>query len=406
MPAKAKSPLYEKGYIMTDLLLKLFVKDRKNTSDSKVRQAYAFLAGIVGIILNIFLFAGKLIIGILTASVAIIADAFNNISDAGSSVISMIGLRLAMKPVDKEHPLGHGRFEYISAFIVDMIIILVGFELFTSSVEKIINPVKTDINIAVFIFLGVAVLVKLWLALFYNKIGNKISASAIKASAADSLSDCVATLLVFITSLLSYFNIFSGVPLDGIAGIIVACFIAFTGFKAARETIDLLLGAPPSPEFVEQISEFYKSYPIVIGIHDLMVHDYGPGRKMVSFHAEVPSDCDINLAHEIIDQMERDMFSAFNCIVTIHLDPLAVNDAAVNEMRTLAEKCAKEVNESFSIHDFRMTQGEIYTNLIFDLVVPGDAKISCEDAEKLVAAAIHADNAKCYAVIKAENPYV
>ncbi len=391
---------------MTNLLIKLFIKDKENVGDTKVRESYSLLAGFVGIILNVFLFIAKLIIGIISASVAIIADAFNNISDAGSSVISMIGLRLSSKPVDKEHPLGHGRLEYISAFIVDMLIILVGFELFTSSIDKIINPEKTEVNILVFIFLGLAVIVKLWLAVFYGKIARTISASAIKASGKDSLTDCIATTLVLITSLFSYFGILENIPLDGIAGILVACFIAFTGFNAARETINLLLGAPPEPEFVKEISEFYKRYPEIIGIHDLMVHDYGPGRKMVSFHAEVPSDSDINLAHEVIDQMERDMFHAFNCIVTIHLDPLTVNDSRVNEMRKLAELCAKEVNEDFSIHDFRMTEGEKITNLIFDLVVPLDTKLSCEEAEKLVAARIREKDVNCFAVIKAENPYI
>ncbi len=391
---------------MTNLLIKLFVKNRERTDNPNVRESYSMLAGFVGIILNVLLFGGKLAIGLLSSSVAIIADALNNISDAGSSVISMIGVRLSLKPVDKDHPLGHGRLEYISAFIVDMIIILVGFELFKSSVEKIQNPEPTEINIAVFIFLGVAVLVKLWLAIFYRKIGNKISASAIKASSLDSLTDCISTLLVFVTSLFSYFGKLTNVPLDGIVGIMVAAFIAFTGFKAAKETIDLLLGAPPEPEFVEKLSEYYKNYPEILGIHDLMVHDYGPGRKMVSFHAEIPSNSDINLAHEVIDQMERDMFDEFNCIVTIHLDPLAVDDENVNEMRALAEECAKEVNESFTIHDFRMTQGERHTNLIFDLVVPPEAKLSCRDAEKLVAERVHEKRENCFAVIKAEHPYV
>jgi cation diffusion facilitator family transporter len=391
---------------MTELLINFFVKDKENTKDTKVRASYATLAGFVGIALNVLLFIGKLTVGIISFSVAIIADAFNNISDAASSVISLIGFRLSSKPVDKEHPLGHGRLEYISAFIVDILIILVGFELFTSSVDKMVNPgKKTEINIAVFIILGVSILIKLWLAFFYRRIAKRISSSAIKASGLDSLTDCVATLLVFVTSLFSYFGILPSVPLDAIVGILVAAFIAFTGFRAAKETIDLLLGAPPEPEFVEEISEFYKNYPGIIGIHDLMIHDYGPGRKIVSLHAEIPSDCDINIAHEVIDQMERDMFLKFNSIVTIHLDPITVNDERVNAMRNLAESAVKEIDESFSLHDFRMTEGECYTNLIFDLLVPADSAHK-DDAEKLVSEKIKEKNPNCFAVIKVEHPYI
>ncbi len=391
---------------MTDLLVKLFIKDKENTKDTKVRGAYALLASIVGITLNILLFIAKLTIGIISLSVAIIADAFNNITDAASSVISLIGFKLSEKPTDKEHPMGHGRLEYVSAFIVDMIIVLVGFELFTSSLDKIFNPEKPNIIIPVFIFLGISVLVKLWLFFFYTKISKKISASAIKASGLDSLTDAVATLLVLVSSLLSYFGILDGIPLDGAVGILVACFILYTGIKAAKETIDLLLGAAPDEEFVKEISEFYKDYPEIIGIHDLMIHDYGPGRRFISFHAEVPSDSDIEIAHEAVDKMERDMFLKFNSIVTIHLDPLTVNDEKVNEMRAFSESCAREVSESFTIHDFRMTDGAQFTNLIFDLLVPTDSGFDCESAEKLVTEKIKEKNPACFAVIKAEHPYI
>ena len=308
--------------------------------------------------------------------------------------------------MDKEHPMGHGRLEYISAFIVDMIIVLVGFELFTSSLDKILNPEKPDIKVYAFIFLGIAVLVKLWLFLFYTKISKKISASAIKASGLDSLTDAVATLLVLVSSLLSYFGIFDSIPLDGIVGILVACFILLAGIRAAKETIDLLLGAAPDEEFVKEISEFYKSYPEVIGIHDLMIHDYGPGRRFISFHAEVPSDSDIEVAHEAIDKMERDMFAAFNAIVTVHLDPLTVNDEKLNEMRAFCEECAKSVCDKLTLHDFRMTNGQHYTNLIFDLLVPLDCGLSCEDAAKLVGKEIKEKNPDYFAVIQPEHPFI
>ena len=388
---------------MTNFLIKIFIGKNQDVNDSAVRGKYASLAGFTGIFLNILLFIGKLVLGILAASVAMIADAFNNISDAGSAIVTLIGFRLASKHVDKEHPLGHGRLEYVSAFIVDMIIILVGFELFKGSVDKIVNPVMPVIGNATLIVLGVAILVKIWLFFFYRKIGNKIRSTAIKAAAFDSLADCIATGLVLICAVIArVWNI----AIDGWAGVLVAGFIFYTGVKAAKETIDLLLGSPPDKEFIDGIYEFVKAYPSIVGIHDVMVHDYGPGRQIVSFHAEVPSDFDINLAHEEVERLERDMHKKFGCIVTVHLDPIVVGDETVNELRTLAEACAKEVNETFSIHDFRMTKGEKDINLIFDLVLPVDCAICEANAEKEVAELIRKKNPDCNCVIKAEHPFV
>lgn len=387
---------------MTNLLIKIFIKDKDDSSPA-TRGKYASLAGFTGIIVNILLFLGKLAVGILSASVAIIADAFNNISDAGSSIVTLIGFRLAEKPVDKEHPLGHGRLEYISGFIVDMLIILVGFELFKSSLDKILHPTLPHVEIITFVLLGVAILVKLWLYFFYKKIGNKIQSAALKASAADSLSDCIATSLVLLSSITVKCFSFS---VDGWAGILVAAFILFTGVKAAKETIDLLLGSPPDPAFIQEIYDFCKEYPHIVGIHDVMVHDYGPGRQIVSFHAEVPSDSDINIAHEEVDTLERDMHAKFGCIVTVHLDPIVVNDPVVNEWRELAENAAKEVDETFSIHDFRITKGETNVNLIFDLVLPSDCSMSTEQAEAAVAEKIREKRANCFCVIRAEHPFV
>ena len=388
---------------MTNFLIKIFIGKNKDENDPAVRAKYASLAGFTGILLNILLFAGKLTLGILAASVAMIADAFNNISDAGSAVVTLIGFRLASKHVDKEHPLGHGRLEYVSAFIVDMIIILVGFELFKSSLDKILNPALPAIGNATLIILGCAILVKVWLFFFYRKIGSKIRSTAIKAAASDSLTDCIATTLVLASAVIARVW---GVAIDGWAGILVACFIFYTGVKAAKETIDLLLGSPPDKEFIQDIYEFVKAYPRVVGIHDVMVHDYGPGRQIVSFHAEVPSDSDINIAHEEVDRLERDMHEKFGCIVTVHLDPIVVGDETVNELRCLAESCAREVNEAFTIHDFRMTKGEKDINLIFDLVLPVDCEICEAEAEKSVAKAIREKNPDCNCVIKAEHPFV
>ena len=388
---------------MTNFLVKIFVGKNQDVTDNKVRGKYASLAGFTGILVNVLLFIGKLVLGILAGSVAIIADAFNNISDAGSAVVTLIGFRLASKPVDKEHPLGHGRLEYVSGFIVDMVILLVGFELLTSSIEKIASGAIPSVgNTTLFVLAG-AIAVKLWLFFFYKKIGNTIHSNALKASSFDSLSDCVATALVLISALVArIWNI----GIDGYAGILVAAFIMFTGLKAAKETIDLLLGSPPEKEFVDGIYEFVKDYPHVVGIHDVMVHDYGPGRQIVSFHAEVPSDSDINIAHEEVDKLERDMHEHFGCIVTVHLDPIVINDPLVNEMRNLVETSVKEADPTFSMHDFRMTMGENSVNFIFDLLVPTDCKLSSEEAETLVVNKIHEKKENCFCVIRVEHPFV
>ena len=388
---------------MTNFLIRLFIGKNQDVRTPAVRSKYASLAGITGILMNILLFVGKLVVGIIAGSVAIIADAFNNISDAGSSCVTLVGFRLANKPVDKEHPLGHGRLEYISAFIVDMLILFVGFELFTSSIEKIITPSLPNVGNITIGILTAAILVKFWLFFFYRKIGNAIHSSAIKASSIDSLCDCIATALVLTSALIARtWN----VAVDGWAGILVAAFIFFSGFKAAKETIDLLLGSPPDPQFINDIYDFAKQYPKVIGIHDVMVHDYGPGRQIVSFHAEVPSDSDINIAHEEVDQMERDMHEKFGCIVTVHLDPIVMNDPLVNEMREIAQEAVREVNSDFSLHDFRMTIGETNVNLIFDLVLPTDCAMTAKEAENAVVERIQSKRKNCFCVIRVEHPFI
>ncbi len=388
---------------MTKLLIRIFVGKNQDPNDLKIRGRYASLAGLTGILLNVLLFAGKLALGLLAASVAIIADAFNNILDAGSAIVTLIGFRLASKPVDKEHPLGHGRLEYVTAFIVDMLIILVGVELFKTSIQKIITPTAPQVGNLTLLLLGVAILVKLWLFFFYKGIATAIRSSSIKGAAFDSLSDCVATAVVLASALVGRF---AGVGIDGYAGILVAAFILFTGAKAAKETIDLLLGSPPDPAFIQDIYDFAKNYPSVIGIHDVMVHDYGPGRQIVSFHAEIPANFDINLAHEEVDKMERDMHEKFGCIVTVHLDPIVTDDPQVNELRALAERSVKEVDERFSLHDFRMTKGENTVNLIFDLLLPNDCKMQGEAAEALVVEKIKAACPNSFCVIRVEHPFV
>ena len=388
---------------MTNLLIKLFVKDNENPKDENVRPKYAMLSSITGIVVNLFLSIFKLVIGIVTNSMSIISDALNNVTDTGSSIVTMIGFKLSQKEVDNEHPWGHGRMEYITAFIVDILIILVGVELLQNSVDKIIHPVMPTVNGVVIFLLVVAILVKLWLFVFYSKIAKRIDSSAIKATAYDSISDCVSTFVVLFSSVIS---LIFGITIDGYVSILVAIFILITGVKALKETIDILLGSKPDKEFIDQISEFVKKYPMIAGIHDIMVHDYGPGRKIVSFHAEVPADANICEAHDIIDELEQDMLKEFKCITTIHMDPIVVNDAKINEAKASVEKIVKKINENYSIHDFRMTDGGKRINLIFDLVIPRDDKINKDALRKEIIEKIKKIDSKYYVVFTIEHLFV
>ena len=387
---------------MTKLLIKLFVKSN-DVKDLKVRNKYAMLSSITGIIVNILLSIFKFVVGIIANSMSIISDAVNNITDAGSSVVSMIGFKLSQKEIDKDHPWGHGRMEYVAAFIVDVLIIIVGYQLLQTSIGKIINPEMPSITNVTIILLVVAILVKLWLFVFYRKIANTIDSAAIRGTAYDSISDTISTLAVLISAIVAKL---ANVSIDGYISILVSMFILFTGCKALKETIDLLLGEKPDEEFVKEIEEFTKNYELVSGIHDIMVHDYGPGRKIVSFHAEVPADCDIMKAHDIIDEMEQDIYKKFNCITTIHMDPIVTDDEEINKMRELVEKQVTEMNKEYSIHDFRMTDGGEHINLIFDLVIPRDSKIDKEKVQKEAQERLHNINNKINAVIKVEYSYV
>ena len=388
---------------MTNFLIKLFIKDKDNVQDREVREKYGMLSSITGIIVNILLSVFKLIIGVLAGSMSIISDALNNISDAGSSIVTLLGFKMSQKKVDSDHPWGHGRMEYISAFIVDILIILVGFELLQSSVDKIMNPELPNINNVTIILLVVAILVKLWLFVFYKKIAKTISSAAIKGNAYDSISDSISTSAVLASALVAKFM---EVSIDGYVSLLVSVFILITGFKALKEIIDILLGMKPDPEFVSEIEKFAVKYETIEGIHDIMVHDYGPGRKIVSFHAEVPADSDICKAHDIIDQMEQDIFEKFGCITTIHMDPIVVDDEEINKMKKETEDIVKSINKKFSIHDFRMTDGGERINLIFDLVIPTDEKVNVEETVIKIQSEIHNRNKKYYAVIKAEHSYV
>lgn len=387
---------------MVTLLTKLFIKNN-DLKDPKVRTRYGTICGALGICLNIFLFVFKYFAGVLSGSIAITADAFNNLSDAGSSIVTLIGFKMADKKPDLEHPFGHGRIEYISGFIVSIVIILMGLELFKSSVSKITNPENIDSSIVIILILVISILVKIYMYLYNKKISKKIDSAAMKATALDSLSDSVATLVVLISI---FIYKLTGLNIDGISGILVSIFILFSGYNAAKETISPLLGNKPDKEFIDEIIKIVMSHKEITGVHDLIVHDYGPGRVIVSLHAEVPGNSDIFEIHDCIDRIENELNEKLKCESVIHMDPIALDDKKVVFMRKEVAKIVKSFNNRLSIHDFRMVEGTTHNNLIFDVVVPLDLKLDYDyiknEIEKLVKAKWH----DCYAVIKVEKSYI
>lgn len=388
---------------MITFLAKLIIKNRENTSDPDVRRKYGFLCGTVGILLNILLFAGKLLAGVISGSIAIMADAFNNLSDAGSSLITLLGFKLAGQKPDTEHPFGHGRFEYISGFVVAIAIILVGFELAKSSVEKIINPEVVEFSTVTMVILIVSIVVKLYMALYNRRIGVKINSAAMRATSTDSMGDSIATFVVLAAMIVSKYT---GVNIDGWCGILVALFILYAGYKAAKETIGPLLGQPPEPEFVKEIEEIVMAHNEIAGIHDLIVHDYGPGRLMISLHAEVPADGDIMEMHDVVDNIETELKNKLSCHAVIHMDPIATNDETVINTKNRVAEIVRAIDENITIHDFRMVKGKTHTNLIFDVVVPYSIKIPDSEVEKKVKELIKTENKNYNAVVQIEKNYV
>ena len=387
---------------MIKLLAKIFIKDSQNTADSKVRVAYGYLCGAVGIALNILLFAGKIIAGTISGSVAVTADAFNNLSDAGSSIISLIGFRLASQKPDPHHPFGHGRFEYIASLIISIIIVLMGFELGKSSFEKIVAPQAVEYSAVTFAVLGASVLVKLYMFFYNNSVGKKIDSATMRATAMDSISDAVSTGAVLISAVIA---MFTNLALDGWMGLVVAVFIMVTGFKSAKETIDSLLGTPPSPEFVKQIEDMALQYDDIIGVHDMIVHNYGPGRTFVSLHAEVPSDGDIVAIHDTVDNAEREIAKELGCLVTIHMDPVDVHDEHTAQLRENVSEIIKQINPDITFHDFRVVSGPTHTNLIFDIVSPMDCGLSDQELADTIADKIHQCNESYFAVINVDKDF-
>ncbi len=361
---------------MTALLCKLFIRNAEQTRDPRVRSAYATLTSAVGILLNLLLFAGKFLAGTIANSVAICADAMNNLSDAGSQVLTLIGCRMAAKDADRDHPFGHARMEYITSMIVSFIILLIGYELLGDSIDKILNPVKTEFRVLTVVILAVSVLVKLWLGLFNRKIGRKIDSDALRATMTDSLCDAAATLAVLICTLI-YRQ--TGFDADAYVGIAVALLILVAGIRVLLEAKNAILGEAPSPALLDDIRAVVAKYPDALGIHDMMVHNYGPGRTIVSLHSEVDGNRNVFDMHDMIDCIEKQLGDELGVIATVHMDPIVVGDAEIDRLRDELARRLLELDARVSLHDFRFVRGATHSNLIFDVFVPFEIKGS--DAE-------------------------
>ena len=388
---------------MVTLLARLCIKDYRNTENPSVRGAYGILCSIVGIVLNLLLFAGKYLAGSLSGSLAIMADAFNNLSDAASSFVTLIGFRFAGRGPDTDHPFGHGRYEYISGLVVSFLILLMGIELGQSSIEKILHPEAMEGGWLTVLILLVSIAVKFYMHRYNRKIGEKIDSAAMKATAMDSLSDSIATAVVLICTVI---YLATDVNLDGWGGGLVALFIIYTGITSIRDTLSPLLGQAPDPEYVQKIETIVKAHPEILGIHDLVVHDYGPGHRLISLHGEVSGDGDIYVLHDVIYRIEQELHEKLGCEAVIHMDPIAANDEHVNAMREKVEELLAQWDSRISLHDFRMVEGPTHTNLIFDAVVPQDLAATEETAKKKIEQLIAQLGEQYRAVVKIDRFYV
>ena len=386
---------------MISLLARLFLKT-EGRDVAALRKEYGILCGAVGIALNVLLFAGKFFAGTIAGSIAITADAFNNLSDAGSSFVTLLGFQLAGQKPDSDHPFGHGRIEYLSGLAVSMLILLMGFELAKSSLDKILHPAPVDSSWLVIAILCVSIAVKLYMSFYNRSLGKKLNAPAMLATAADSLSDSVATTAVLIATLVGRF---SGLMIDGWCGILVAAFILWSGFNAAKDTINPLLGTPPTHEFVDQIKHLVMAHPAIIGIHDLIVHDYGPGRVMISLHAEVSASENVLELHDEIDNVESELREKLGCEAVIHMDPIVTDDGITEETRERVAALVHCIDDAINIHDFRMVAGPSHTNVIFDAVVPYGFRLTASEVEEKIKTAVRTLDGNYFAVVKVERSY-
>lgn len=389
---------------MTDLIVKTFIKDYQKTNDPKVRMKYGILSGCVGIGMNVILCLLKFFVGTLTGSIAISADAVNNLSDAGSSAVTVFGFKMAGKPADKDHPFGHGRIEYITAMIVSFIILFMGVELAIQSVKKIRSPEDIQFSLIGAIIIAASILGKLWLAFFNRGLGKRIDSPAMTAVVADSMSDIAATSITLIALILSRF--FPSLHIDGWLGIIVAGFVFKAGLDIFRDTLSSLIGQPPSKELVEELKAKILSYDHVSGIHDLIMHNYGPDQFFATVHVEIPSDIDVMVGHDIIDNIENDIKKQMGIDLTIHYDPLVINDERVNELKKMVLEVINSINSEISIHDFRVVDGPMHTNLIFDVVIPYGFKEKSNELISEIRLKISEINSSYFAIIKVEHSFV
>lgn len=387
---------------MLKILAKLFIPDRENYKNPAVRTRYGLLCSAMGIALNVLLFIGKYIAGVLSGSVAVAADAANNLSDAGSSLISLLGFRLASRKPDPDHPFGHGRIEYLSGLAVSVLILFMGFELGKGSVEKIISPEAVTASWLSIGILLASIAVKIYMWAYNRSVGKKINSAAMLATATDCISDTVSTAVVLVSMLIARFT---GVNIDAYVGVAVALFILRAGYLAAKDTIAPLLGKAPEKELVEEIEKIVLSSPEVCGIHDLIVHDYGPGRLIVSLHAEVDGSGDIYVLHDAIDNLERALQSEIGCIAVVHMDPVDLRDEVTARARADVAEMVKAIDERISIHDFRLVPGTTHTNYIFDAVLPINYKLSDEEAKKRIESEIERSFPNCYGVVNIDRDY-
>ncbi len=378
-------------------LLAKFMGIEKLAPDKK-RSAYGKLCGTVGIVLNILLFAGKFIAGLISNSIAITADAFNNLSDAGSSLVTLIGFKLAEQKPDSDHPFGHGRMEYLSGLVVSAVILMMGFELVKDSIDKILHPTGVDFSVVVLVILVASIIGKCYMAFYNFQYGKRFESSTLRATAVDSLSDCVSTSVVLIATLIGYYT---DVQIDGYCGIAVGILIFVAGINAAKETLSPLLGEAPDPEFVNQIEEMVLEFDkeSIVGIHDLIVHDYGPGRRIISLHAEVPAEGNMMSLHDVIDNLEMKLRDELGCLTTIHMDPVVTTDERVTELKNKCVELVKEIGDTLSLHDFRVVFGDTHTNMIFDVVVPFEFYLSDSETIKMIQEKVWEKIGKNYFVV-------
>ena len=352
---------------MTDFLVNKFIKDSTNIESTEVRTRYGMLASVVGIFCNVLLFSVKLTIGLILSSLAVTADAFNNLSDAASSIISFIGVKMAGKPADAEHPFGHGRIEYIAALIVSFLVIEVGFTFFKSSISKILHPEEISFDLVPFVILILSILIKLWMAFFNNKLGKRIDSKVMLATAADSLGDVITTSATVLSIIICHFT---SINVDAIAGLIVSAIVIWSGISIAKDTLEPLIGERVPAELYQKITDIVESYDGIVGTHDLIVHNYGPNRSMATIHAEVPNDINIDVSHEIIDKIERDVKKYLNILLVIHMDPVEMRDEEVLSLREKTSRIVHALDPELNFHDFRVLKENEQRNLIFDLVIP------------------------------------